>query len=178
MSDFITDVERQYEMYCKIAEEHGFIDLNAKKNGFRCTTKSNEFNAGWIAFTGAVAAVRDEQQAKIEKLEIELSTTKQVLGNVIDMEVAKVDDLKAQLNNMEACYIEKKKESEELRGQIDASKSSQPKLHKTEIGDCLHFSTTMFHDGKATCFDCDAVVNHKREVIGVMQTKALRGAND
>ena len=178
MSDFKADVERQYEMYCKIAEEHGFIDLNAMKNGFRSTTKSSEFNAGWIAFTGAVAAVRDEQQAKIEKLEIELSTTKQVLGNVIDMEVAKVDDLKAQLNNMEACYIEKKKECEELRGQIDASKSSQPKLHKTEIGDCLHFSTTMFHDGKATCFDCDAVVNHKREVIGVMQTKALRGAND
>lgn len=89
-----------------------------------------------------------------------------------------IDSLKAQLNNMEACYIEKKKECEELQGQIDASKSSQPKLHKTEIGDCLHFSTTMFHDGKATCFDCDAVVNHKREVIGVMQTKALRGAND
>jgi hypothetical protein len=115
------------------------------------------------------------RQGEIEKLENELSTTKQVLGNVIDMEVAKVDNLKAQLNNMEACYIEKKKEVEELRGQIDASKSSQPKLHKTEIGDCLHFSTTMFHDGKATCFDCDAVVNHKREVIGVMQTKALRG---
>ena len=88
------------------------------------------------------------------------------------------DYRKAQLNNMEACYIEKKKECEELRGQIDASKSSQPKLHKTEIGDCLHFSTTMFHDGKAACFDCDAVVNHKREVIGVMQTKALRGDND
>lgn len=149
MSEFITDVERQYEVYCEIAEEHGFIDLNAKKNGFRCTTKSNEFNAGWIAFVGAVAAVRDEQQAII-------------------------DSLKAQLNNMEACYIEEKK-LEELRGQIDASKSSQPKLHKTDIGDCLHFSTTMFHDGKATCFDCDAVVNHKREVIGVMQTKALRG---
>ena len=69
MSDFITDVERQYEMYCKIAEEHGFIDLNAKKNGFRCTTKSNEFNAGWIAFVGAVAAVRDEQQAQINELQ-------------------------------------------------------------------------------------------------------------
>lgn len=68
MSDFITDVERQYELYCKIAEEHGFIDLGAKKNGFRCTTKSNEFNAGWIAFVGAVAAVRDEQQAKIDEL--------------------------------------------------------------------------------------------------------------
>ncbi len=68
MNDFITDVEQQYEVYCKIAEEHGFIDPNAKKNGFRCTAKSNEFNAGWIAFTGAVAAVRDEQQAKIDEL--------------------------------------------------------------------------------------------------------------
>lgn len=56
--------------------------------------------------------VWQHQQAKIEKLENELSTTKQVLGNVIDMEVAKIDDLKAQLNNMEACYIEKKKEVE------------------------------------------------------------------
>ncbi|WP_180113255.1 hypothetical protein [Acinetobacter sp. YH12073] len=69
MSDFITDVERQYEVYCEIAEEHGFIDLNAKKNGFRCTTKSNEFNAGWIAFVGAVAAVRDEQQARVDELQ-------------------------------------------------------------------------------------------------------------
>ena len=58
-------------------------------------------------------AVFQHQQAKIEKLENELSTTKQVLGNVIDMEVAKVDNLKAQLNNMEACYIGKKKINDE-----------------------------------------------------------------
>ena len=55
------------------------------------------------------------RQGEIEKLENELSTTKQILGNVIDMEVAKVDNLKAQLNNMEACYIEKKKQVEELQ---------------------------------------------------------------
>ena len=100
------------------------------------------------------------------------------LFDMLKEKQTEVDSLKAQLNNMEACYIEKKKQVEELQGQIDASKSSQPKLHKTEIGDCLHFSTTMFHDGKATCFDCDAVVNHKREVIGVMQTKALRGEHE
>ena len=94
MSEFITDVERQYELYCKIAEEHGFIDLNAKKNGFRCTAKSNEFNAGWIAFAGAVAVVRDEQQATI-------------------------DNLKTQLNNMESCYIQKKKEYEGLQDRAD-----------------------------------------------------------
>lgn len=98
MNEFITDVERQYELYCKIAEEHGFIDLDAKKNGFRCTTKSNEFNAGWIAFVGAVAAVRDEQQTII-------------------------DDLKAQLNNMEACYIEKKKQAEELQARANKALS-------------------------------------------------------
>ena len=68
-SEFITDVEQQYEVYCKIAEEYGFIDLNAKKNGFRCTTKSNEFNAGWIAFTGAIAAMREDQQSKIDELQ-------------------------------------------------------------------------------------------------------------
>lgn len=68
-SEFITDVEQQYEVYCKIAEEYGFIDLNAKKNGFRCTTKSNEFNAGRIAFTGAIAAMREDQQAKIDELQ-------------------------------------------------------------------------------------------------------------
>ena len=144
MSDFITDVERQYEMYCKIAEEHGFIDLNAKKNGFRCTTKSNEFNAGWIAFTGAVAAVRDEQQAKIEKLEIELSTTKQVLGNVIDMDVAKVDDLKAQLNNMEACYIEKKKQVEAVSQVLCELKESLKDFQEMDLYDKGHRVTTEY----------------------------------
>ena len=144
MSDFITDVERQYEMYCKIAEEHGFIDLNAKKNGFRCTTKSNEFNAGWIAFVGAVAAVRNEQQAKIEKLEIELSTTKQVLGNVIDMEVAKVDNLKAQLNNMEACYIEKKKQVEAVSQVLCELKESLKDFQEMDLYDKGHRVTTEY----------------------------------
>ena len=78
MSEFIADVEQQYEVYCKIAEEYGFIDFNAKKNGFRCTTKSNEFNAGWVAFTSAVAAVRDEQQAKIDDLEKQLDMMKYI----------------------------------------------------------------------------------------------------
>lgn len=59
------------------------------------------------------------RQGEIEKLENELSTTKQVLGNVIDMEVAKVDNLKAQLNNMEACYIEKKKECKDQHKRVD-----------------------------------------------------------
>ena len=63
------------------------------------------------------------RQGEIEKLESELSTTKQVLGNVIDMEVAKVDNLKAQLNNMEQCYIEKKKECEDQQKRIEVASS-------------------------------------------------------
>lgn len=112
MSDFITDVEQQYEMYCKIAEEHGFIDLNAKKNGFRCTTKSNEFNAGWIGFVGAVAAVRDEQQAII-------------------------DDLRSQLNNMEACYIQVKKQVEDQQKRIDEVLQEVKGLERFTGEDCI-----------------------------------------
>ena len=133
MSDFITDVERQYEVYCKIAEEHGFIDLNAKKNGFRCTTKSNEFNAGWIAFTGAVAAVRDEQQAIIE-------------------------NLKAQLNNMEACYIEKKKRVEAVSQVLCELKESLKDFQEMDLYDKGHRVTTEY-------------------VIADLE-QALRGAND
>ncbi len=133
MSDFITDVERQYEVYCKIAEEHGFIDLNAKKNGFRCTTKSNEFNAGWIAFTGAVAAVRDEQQAIIE-------------------------NLKAQLNNMETCYIEKKKQVEAVSQVLCELKESLKDFQEMDLYDKGHRVTTEY-------------------VIADLE-QALRGAND
>ncbi len=89
-----------------------------------------------------------------------------------------INDLKAQL---ECCRKENAVllgKVGELQERINTTKSSQSKLHKTEIGDCLHFSTTMFHEGKATCFECDAVVNHKREVIGVMQTRTLRGEHD
>lgn len=49
---------------------------------------------------------------------------------------------------------------------------STPNLNTDENGECRHFSTTMFADGKAECFQCDAVVNEQREVIG-KQSKDL-----
>ncbi len=39
-------------------------------------------------------------------------------------------------------------------------------LNIDEKGECRHFSTTMFFNGKAECFHCDAVVNEDREIIG------------
>ena len=107
------------------------------------------------------------QQAKIEKLENELSTTKQVLGNVIDMEVAKVDSLKAQLNNMEACYIEKKKECELLESNIN-------NLTK-QFSDCYEVAyaeykknADSYYSGKCDAFDL------AEQLAGL----ALRGVNN
>lgn len=77
MIDFMGDIERQYEHYCDLAEEYGFLDKTSAKSGFRSTTKSSEFNAGWIAWTGAVAWCRDEffeLKARIAELEAKADT--------------------------------------------------------------------------------------------------------
>ena len=97
MSEFIADVEQQYEVYCKIAEEYGFIDFNAKKNGFRCTTKSNEFNAGWIAFTGAIAAMREDQQSKIDELQKRVDAALKILSSKKKMYVDMVIEIEQAL---------------------------------------------------------------------------------
>jgi len=77
------------------------------------------------------------------------------------------------------CY-QKEKQNEWLKKQLEIQQVlldiSKPKLHKTDMGNCLHFSTTMFHEGKAECFDCGAVVNQARKVIGIKQ--ALRGGHE
>ena len=88
--------------------------------------------------------VWQHQQAKIEKLENELSTTKQVLGNVIDMEVAKVDNLKTQLNNMEACYIEKKKQVEAVSQVLCELKESLKDFQEMDLYDKGHRVTTEY----------------------------------
>lgn len=156
-SEFITDVEQQYEVYCKIAEEYGFIDLNAKKNGFRCTTKSNEFNAGWIAFTGAIAAMREDQQAKIDELQKRIDGIKKIIREAYESEGN---------SSVEIVFDEVEQLEQALKGW------STLNLNTDENGECRHFSTTMFADGKAECFHCNAVVNEKREVIG-KQSKGL-----
>ena len=98
----------------------------------------------------------NHQQAKIEKLENELSTTKQVLGNVIDMEVAKVDNLKAQLNNMETCYIEKK-------NQVEACAALAAGWSAITWDKTTHW-TEGYEEG---CYHCSGQIE-----------EALRGAND
>jgi len=92
------------------------------------------------------------RQGEIEKLENELSTTKQVLGNVIDMEVAKVDNLKAQLNNMEACYIEKKKQVELLESNINNLAKQFSDCYETAYAEYKK-NADSYYSGKCDAFD-------------------------
>ena len=146
MSDFQSDIERQYEAYCKIAEEHGFIDLNAKKNGFRCTTKSNEFHAGWIAFTGAVSAMRDDQQANINQLQSQINEMA-VVGLSQESELNKKDERAHNLYyenaNLQMLIEEENKRIEELKVQLslqrDRNKALEVELtNSRNYGDSLH----------------------------------------
>ncbi|KQF50313.1 MULTISPECIES: hypothetical protein [Acinetobacter calcoaceticus/baumannii complex] len=87
MIDFIEDAERQYEIFCKLAEEYGFLDINAANSGFRCTVKKPEFNAGWISFTGGVASCRDEAEkykAEISRLKAEIDKAQVAQWQPID----------------------------------------------------------------------------------------------
>ena len=110
--------EKYIQFCCDFYNEHAPKDkLWFGRMYDECLQEHNKRNSTMYQWQFPLMILKD-QEAKIEKLENELSTTKQVLGNVIDMEVAKVDDLKTQLNNMEACYIQMKKDKAELLGVI------------------------------------------------------------
>ena len=68
---------------------------------------------GFCADDG-VDIVYDKFNAHMEVPRSEL----RLIGDFFNARQEEIDDLKAQLNNMEACYIEKKKEVEELQGQV------------------------------------------------------------
>lgn len=58
-------------------------------------------------------------------------------GCLVDSLHHEISQLKAQLNNMEACYIEKKKECEGLRGQIDEALQEVKGLERFTGEDCI-----------------------------------------
>lgn len=114
MVDFIGDVECQYESYCDIAEEYGFLDDNAAKSGFRCTVKKPEFNAGWIGFTGGVAFCRDE----IYRTNKEIDSLK---AENIELQ-KKYQHADTQLSDIDGHYTLLKKEVEALKAKLEQSK--------------------------------------------------------
>ncbi|TSH74908.1 hypothetical protein E2K73_07820 [Acinetobacter sp. RF15A] len=132
------------------------------------------------------------QQAEIDRLSsvldertkewlqaIELGT---YFENVVKPLKEENDRLKAQLNNMEACYIEKKKECEELQGQLKTWKgqSLAAMLHGTcKCGEPWQ-SIVSDREGfnLLHCCNCNNDRYENKEFFGDHEPKSLRGAND
>ncbi len=122
----------------------------------------------------------------INKLEVGLLArvlVNQALLILKDKEIVKLQKQvqlsQAATDRMEACYIEMKKEAEQLQSELKCCrqenavlirKQSIPHAIRDDVfqkkGEpCRHFSTTMFHNGRANCFNCLSIVNERREVI-------------
>lgn len=93
-----------------------------------------------------------------------------------------IESLKAQLNNMEACYIEKKKEVEGVQGRLKTwkGKSLAAILHGTcKCGEPWQ-SIVSDREGfnLLHCFNCSNDRYENKEFFGDHEPKSLRGAND
>ncbi|KAF0598744.1 hypothetical protein AB71190_03642 [Acinetobacter baumannii] len=98
-------------------------------------------------------------QMKINKL-ANLNAELQKRVNEQGLIIAKVMSIASDLQQSWAMFEIGKKLEQALKGE------ATPNINIDEKGECRHFSTTMFSNGKAECFHCDAIVNEKREVIG------------
>lgn len=107
------------------------------------------------------------QQEKVEKAQ----TNSELLSEAFQRSVAREEELQKRVDavviEIEKLYLSGvigfgtvKKLEQALKG------GGTTNLNIDEKGECRHFSTTMFFNGKAECFHCDAVVNEEREVIG------------
>lgn len=99
-----------------------------------------------------------------------------------------IDDLKAQLNNMEACYIEKKKEVEELQKtniSLEAGLRKNSKNKQKLLGKSIELQKRIDEYEKLTTsirneFDLWSDDSEFADVIEaqIENLEALRGAND
>ena len=117
----------------------------------------------------------------------------EIAENAWDYQQSKIDELQKRVDAVKglAQTLWEKSEEKHQQGKVWESKTlgecadeildaleqalkggATPSLSTDENGECRHFSTAMFNEGKAECFHCDAIVNEKREVIG-KQSKGL-----
>ena len=66
-----------------------------------------------------------------------------------DFQQAKIDNLKAQLNNMEQCYIGRKKERDALQARIENVNQSLGEM--VAVSENLHSSWYVLHDAADLC---------------------------
>lgn len=114
-----------------------------------------------IAFEGG----QQSQQAKVEELQKRVDAALLIANKNIEQcrVTEKRRDFPLWMQNQAFVIRELMQELEQaLKGEVKAT----PNLNIDEKGECRHFSTTMFFNGKAECFHCDALVDEGREVIG------------
>lgn len=90
-----------------------------------------------------------------------------------------IDQLKAQLNNMEACYIEVKKERDELQKtniSLEAGLRKNSKNKQRLLGKNIELQKRI-DDGLQVIFECRAIGADRIYTCDMVE-KALRGAND
>lgn len=86
-----------------------------------------------------------------------------------------IDELKAQLNNMETCYIEKKKECEGLQGQFNKHTECIENLVNQKADYLDRVTKAIAHLGP---FDLSQAGMNKLQRSIESALEALRGAND
>lgn len=86
-----------------------------------------------------------------------------------------IDDLKAQLNNMEACYIEKKKECEGLQGQLNKHSECIENLVNQKADYLDRVTKAIAH---LDSFDLSQAGMNKLQRSIESALEALRGASD
>lgn len=179
----MSEKEQFVKICCDFYNKHSESDKQwFARNYDQCDEAHEKNNTCMFRWQFPLLVLRTKQ-SEINQLKAELKRTKALAEKALDVsqrsshtEMCIAQELNAS-SNPEMLESERQMNAlltnENLR--LEAEKAG---LGKTAISDCLHFCTTMFHDGKATCFGCDAVVNHDRKVIGVMEVKTLRGTND
>ena len=96
-------------------------------------------------------------------------------GCLVDSLHHEISQLKAQLNNMEACYIEKKKECEELQGQLNKHSECIENLVNQKADYLDRVTKAIAH---LDSFDLSQAGMNKLQRSIESALEALRGAND
>src|SRR5690606_33021724 len=149
-----------------------------------CHEEHNKRNSSMYRWQFPLRVLK-EQQAIIDQLNSVLEERTKEWLQAIELgtyfeNVAKPlkeenDRLKAQLNDMEVCYIQVKKERDELQGRID-----EISTYATELAEYASYAEiigSVSHNRSAIREYCDKVFAYNR-AIDIEEEKALRGAND
>lgn len=153
--------EQYIQLCCEFYNEHSPEDkIWFGRMYDECHQEHNKRNSSMYRWQFPLMVLKS-QQGRIKELE----QWNQNQYNLINELQNKIEDAELQI----AVHWGADEDTDSVLKDIEKvfSQALKPSVNKTDIADCSHFSTTMFHDGKAECFQCGAVVNHERKVIGV-----------